>query len=83
LHQNYPNPFNPVTRISFDISKSCFVKLAVYDINGKLVSGLVNEYKPQGSYEITFNAYNLTSGIYFAKLSAGGFSDVKKMILIK
>jgi hypothetical protein len=83
LHQNYPNPFNPATKISFDISKSCFVKLAVYDINGKLVNELVNEYKPQGRYEITFNAYNLTSGIYFAKLFAGGFNDVKKMILIK
>ncbi|MCU0372613.1 MAG: T9SS type A sorting domain-containing protein [Ignavibacteria bacterium] len=83
LHQNYPNPFNPATKISFDISKYCLVKLEVYDINGKLVSELLNEYKPQGKYEISFNAYNLTSGTYFAKLTAGGFSDVRKMILIK
>ncbi|HLT24234.1 MAG TPA: T9SS type A sorting domain-containing protein [Ignavibacteria bacterium] len=86
LHQNYPNPFNPSTKIRFDItsgSLSDAVKLAVYDITGREVAVLVNQQLSAGSYEYTFNAKGLTSGIYFFRLDAGDFSDVRKMTLLK
>lgn len=83
LSQNYPNPFNPVTRIDFDIPKKGFVSLRVYDLLGREVQSLVNEEKQAGSYTIDFEATDLTSGVYFYRLEADGFSNVKKMILIK
>lgn len=83
LHQNYPNPFNPITRIDYDISKTGFVSLKVYDVLGREVRTLVNEEKVAGSYSVDFNAIDLTSGVYFYRLEADGFSDVKKMVLIK
>lgn len=83
LKQNYPNPFNPNTKIGFRIAKATFVKMAVYDITGKEVEVLVNENLSAGSFEVDFNASKLTSGVYFCKISAGEFSDVKKMILAK
>lgn len=83
LKQNYPNPFNPNTKIGFSIPKAGFVKMAVYDITGKEVEVLVNENLSAGSFEVDFNASKLTSGVYFCKISAGEFTDVKKMILTK
>ena len=88
LHQNYPNPFNPTTNIRFDIHKSSQIKLVVYDILGKEVATLVNEKLSAGSYEVewpapTGDASSYPSGVYFYKLVADGFSDVKKMILLK
>lgn len=83
LNQNYPNPFNAKTKIKFDLKNSEDIELSVYDISGKLVSTLIREYMKAGSYEINFNAENISSGIYFYKISAGQFSDVKRMILIK
>jgi Secretion system C-terminal sorting domain len=83
LYQNYPNPFNPATNIRFQISKSGFVSLRVYDVLGKEVATLVNEYKPAGKYEIEFNASNLSSGVYYYRLTAGSNTSVKKMILLK
>ena len=88
LSQNYPNPFNPTTIIAYEIPKTEFVSLKVYDILGREVETLVNEEKPAGSYEVNFNSYsvagrNLTSGIYFYQLKAGNFSETKKMILLK
>lgn len=83
LNQNYPNPFNPVTKISFALPKQGFVTLKVYDILGKEVATLVNEVKNQGSYSVDFNASNFSSGVYFYKLETNGFSDIKKMMLIK
>jgi hypothetical protein len=83
LSQNYPNPFNPTTNIEFAIAKSGFVSLKVYDILGKEASTLVNNSLAAGKYKVDFNASNLTSGIYFYKLSSEGFSDVKRMVLIK
>ena len=83
LKQNYPNPFNPVTTIGYKIAKSGNVKLSVFDVTGREVAVLVNDVKPAGAYSISFNATNLSSGIYFYKLSANGFSDVKRMILVK
>lgn len=83
LFQNYPNPFNPVTNIEFQIANSELVEIKVYDITGKEVESLINEYKQPGTYQIIFNANNLASGIYFYRLTAGKFSDTKRMILLK
>lgn len=83
LRQNYPNPFNPVTTIEFSIPNSAKVELKVYDLLGREVATLVNEYKQAGNYNIQFNALSLASGVYFYKITAGSFQDVKKMILIK
>jgi photosystem II stability/assembly factor-like uncharacterized protein len=83
LSQNYPNPFNPSTKIQFDVPKSSYVKLAVYDMLGREVSSLVNQQLQAGTYEYEFNAATLNSGIYFYKISTDNFSEIKKMILIK
>ena len=83
VEQNYPNPFNPMTNIKFRIADRGFVSLKVFDVLGNEVATLVNEEKPAGTYELTWNAKNLPSGIYFYRLQAGSFIDTKKMILIK
>ena len=83
LFQNYPNPFNPSTKIGFRIPDFEFVSLKIYDILGREVSTLVNEEKPAGSYEVEFNAANLSSGAYFYKIRAGSFVQTKKMILLR
>ena len=83
LLQNYPNPFNPVTHLEFGISNLGFVSLKVYDILGNQIETLVNEIKPAGYYDIEFNGSNLSSGIYYYKIEAGKFSQVKKMIMVK
>ena len=81
--QNYPNPFNPSTTIKFALPKSEFVKIRVYDMLGKEVATLVNEQLQAGYFEYTFNASNLSSGLYFYKIDAGYYTDIKKMVLIK
>jgi hypothetical protein len=83
LNQNYPNPFNPSTIISYQLPSNNHVSLKVYDMIGREVATLVNEVKEAGSYEATFNASKLSSGIYFYQLKSGQFSSVKKMMLIK
>ena len=83
LAQNYPNPFNPVTNLGFGISNLEFVSLKVYDIAGKEVAVLVNEKLAPGRYEIKFDGSNFASGVYFYKITAGNFSAVKRMFLIK
>ena len=83
LKQNYPNPFNPNTSISFNLPKESSVTLEVFDITGKNVATLVNETKAAGKYSYDFNASDLSSGIYFYKLTADGFTSTKKMILSK
>jgi len=83
LSQNYPNPFNPVTKISFALPKSGLVSMKIYDILGQEVATLVNETKNAGNYSVDFDASKLSSGIYFYKISVNGFTDVKKMTLIK
>lgn len=85
LSQNYPNPFNPTTQIAFTIPSGArnHVTLKVYDILGNEVATLANEYKPAGSYEVSFDAHNLSSGLYIYTLNAGNFSSTKKMMLIK
>lgn len=88
LYQNYPNPFNPVTKIKYDVKRQTSnVKLIVYDIQGKLITELVNQKQNPGTYEVVFNGSGLSSGAYFYKIiiTSGkeGFSDVKKMVLLK
>lgn len=83
LSQNYPNPFNPTTKISFTLPKNSDVKLVVFDILGKEVTTLVNDYRTAGTHEITFNADNLASGVYLYRIEAGDFKDVKRMMLVK
>ncbi|MBS1492102.1 MAG: T9SS type A sorting domain-containing protein [Bacteroidetes bacterium] len=85
LEQNYPNPFNPSTNINFKIKNSGFVSLKIYDILGNEIAEILNENKSAGSYSITFDAgkYNLSSGMYFYKLSANGFEDTKRMVMVK
>lgn len=83
LYQNYPNPFNPATKIEFDIPKSSFVKLIVYDVLGREVSILLNKELTRGKYSYSWNAHNTPSGIYFCKLQTQDYSSIKKMLLIK
>ena len=83
LKQNYPNPFNPVTKINYEIPKQGFVSLKVFDILGREVRTLVNDVKSPGSYSVDFNGIDLSSGVYFYRLEANGFSDIKRMMLIK
>jgi len=83
LAQNYPNPFNPSTNIEFSLSEPAHVSLTIFNINGREVALLVDESMPQGSHSVRWNAQNLPSGIYFYRLSAGGFSQTRKMLLLK
>ena len=83
LHQNYPNPFNPTTNIKFDVGQSSIVKIALYDILGREVLVPVNEYMNAGTYEISISLSNLSSGLYFYKMTSGSFTDIKKMIMTK
>jgi len=83
LSQNYPNPFNPTTNIEFGLPKSGQVKLVVFDILGREVKTIVNEYREAGSYKVDFDASNLASGVYFYRIDAANFTQVKKMLLIK
>lgn len=83
LGQNYPNPFNPATTISFSIPKAGLVKLTVFDITGKEIVVLINENISAGIHDVSFSASQLSSGAYFYKLTAGEFTEVNKMILVK
>ncbi len=83
LYQNYPNPFNPTTKIKYQIPKEEKVTLKVYDILGREVKTLVNEIRSEGIHEVEFNASTLASGVYFYRISAGNYSDIKKIVLLK
>ncbi|MBN1638293.1 MAG: family 10 glycosylhydrolase [Ignavibacteriales bacterium] len=83
LYQNYPNPFNPVTKIKFALPSDNRVTLKIFDVLGQEVTTLVDEHKKSGTYEIQFDATNLSSGIYFYQLKSGNNLQVKKCILIK
>ena len=83
LSQNYPNPFNPATKIRYSIPQSANVELKVFDILGNKIETLVYEQKPTGTYEVTWYAENLPSGVYFYQLRAGSFIETKKMLLLK
>jgi hypothetical protein len=83
LSQNYPNPFNSSSVIKYSLPTSSKVIIKVFDILGTEIETLVNEEKPSGTYEVTWNATNLPSGIYFYRIQSGNFIDTKKMILLK
>jgi hypothetical protein len=92
LHQNYPNPFNPTTTIRFQIPSSKlgfgiwnleFVSMKVFDVLGREVATLVNEVKAPGEYSVVFDGTNLPSGVYFYRLTAGGFTETRRMIVIR
>lgn len=83
LSQNYPNPFNPSTSINFTLPKGGFTSLKIYDILGKEVATLCNEELNAGNYTRSWDAANYSSGVYFYKLSAGNYSETKKMMMIK
>ena len=91
LYQNYPNPFNPITTIRFDLPKSSFVTLRIFDLLGREITTLVNEKRPAGTYTVEWNGKELPSGIYLYRLKAGdpstssgqGFTETKKLILQK
>ena len=90
LMQNYPNPFNPVTKITFSVPTKAYINLKVYDVQGKEVAVLADSEYNSGNYEVSFDASLLASGVYFCRLdareagnAAGGFTDIKKMVLLK
>ena len=83
LAQNYPNPFNPSTVINFSIPESGMVSLKVYNLLGQSVAELVNDVKAAGSYEVSFDASYLTTGIYMYKIQSGNFTATRKMLLVK
>ena len=83
LYQNYPNPFNPSTTISFSIPKEEFVTLKVFNSLGEEVADLVNETVLAGNYSVSFDASELSTGVYLYKLSAGSFAQTNKMIYLK
>ena len=88
LKQNYPNPFNPATKIKFAVSsnvrrQTSDVKLIIYDVTGREVTTLVDQTLNPGTYEITFDASMYSSGVYFYRLTADRFTDIKKMLLVK
>ncbi len=83
LLQNYPNPFNPMTKLKFQMPKSGFTKLAIYDVTGKEISILVNKNLKPGIYEIDWNAENIPSGVYFYSLISNEFTQTKKMVVLK
>jgi hypothetical protein len=83
LSQNYPNPFNPATTIKYSVPVSGMVSLKIYNAVGQEVASVVNEFQEAGNYDMSFNASDLSSGVYYYKLSAGSYHDTKKMTLIK
>jgi hypothetical protein len=83
LFQNYPNPFNPTTTIKFDLANDGLITLEIFDILGRRIATLLEEYRTAGSYDQVFNASSLASGVYVYKLQAGDFISSKKMILLK
>lgn len=83
LSQNYPNPFNPTTKIQYDIPKTSHVTLTIYNMNGHVVEKLVNKKQEPGFYSINWDARNVSTGVYIYRIQAGGFSAVKKCLLIK
>ena len=83
LEQNYPNPFNPSTKMKYSVPHASLVQIKVFDVLGNEIGKLVNEEKPAGNYELTWNAANLPSGVYFYQMRAGKFIQTKKMILLR
>jgi hypothetical protein len=83
LLQNYPNPFNPTTTIAFSVKSYGHTSLRVFDLLGREVATLVNEVKPTGTYKVGWDATRFSSGVYYYRLSVGGVTTTKKMLLTK
>jgi len=83
LHQNYPNPFNPSTEIRFDLPQTAPVTLAVYNLLGQKVATVLDQRLEAGSHQVSFDATGLASGVYFYRINAAQFTDLKKMVLVK
>ncbi|MCX6639370.1 MAG: T9SS type A sorting domain-containing protein, partial [bacterium] len=83
LYPCRPNPFNPTTILSFELRVASLVNLSIYDLSGRKVSELVSGRRESGSYQATFDGSNLPSGIYFTRLTAGEYSAVQKLVLLK
>lgn len=83
LNQNYPNPFNPTTQINFDLPEAGEVQLVIYDLTGRAVQTLINNTLSPGTHQITFDASQLSSGVYLYRLSTPGFTATRKMMLVK
>jgi hypothetical protein len=83
LSQNYPNPFNPSTVIKYQILEDGIVTMKIYDILGNEIKNIVNEHKPAGNYEVSFDASDLASGVYIYRINVNDFNSLKKMILVK
>lgn len=83
LYHNYPNPFNPTTIINYSVPVEGLVEIKIYDVLGNEIAILVNEEVPPGNYNIELNAGKLSSGVYFYRMIAGKFTDMKKLILLK
>jgi hypothetical protein len=83
LSQNYPNPFNPSTTIEFDIARPSRVRLVVFDVLGKVVARLVDGARDPGRYSVRFDGSGIPSGVYFCRLDADGFSQVRKLMVLK
>jgi hypothetical protein len=83
LKQNYPNPFNPITQIQYEIKSAGQVNMELFDIRGAKVRTLINDNKPEGSYEFAFDGSQLSSGVYFYRMTANGFTKTRKFVLMK
>lgn len=83
IKQNYPNPFNTYTKIQFNIPKSLFTKLKIFDITGRLLAILVNEELKPGTYEVEWDDSHRASGVYYYKIDAESYTETKKMVLLK
>jgi len=81
--QNYLNPFNPATFIRYQIPELSFITIKIFDLTGKEVRTLLSEVSPAGSYEVEFRVKELPSGIYFYRLEAGDFIEIRKMVLLQ
>jgi hypothetical protein len=83
LEQNYPNPFNPATQIKYGLPTSGHVTLKLYDLTGREVATLVDQFQTAGEFTVTFNAAGLSTGVYFYRLHVGNYSEVKRMAFVK
>lgn len=83
LKQNYPNPFNPSTTIEYQVARTAFVTLKVYNLLGQEVATLVNDTRQPGTYAVRWSAEGVPSGVYFAKMHAGGFTQTQRMVVVK
>ena len=83
INQIYPNPFNPITTIRYSLSYNTDVQISIYDITGRLITTLFNEFQIAGYHSITWNASNFSSSIYLLSISSGKFTETQKLVLIK